>query len=539
MNASTPTLQDYVRVVGRHKWLLFITALAVPLAAVVFALQQDKLYSASADVLLTRQNLAASLTGIADTEDRGDPDRLVQTQASLASVPTVAERVLNAVGTDDRTARELLAQSSVRAEPQTDLLVIQVTDRDPRLAVRLATEYARQFTIYRKELDTARLDRALTSVQAQIRELERSRRENPALYADLVSRETQLRTLKALQSGNALVVRQADQARQVAPKPVRNGVLGLGLGLILGIILVFLRHALDTRVTSPDEVGRLLGLPLLARIPRPRARRGERDAIAMLGEPHGPQAESFRVLRTNVDFLNLERGARVFMVTSALEGEGKSTTVANLAVGLARAGRLVAAVDLDLRRPSLHQLFGLSGRPGVTDVVAGRADLDDALVDVPIADAHEKFEGAGNGNGNGNGSVAGVLRVLPAGRVPREPADLIESQPLAALLQDVQERAEFVLIDTPAMLSVSDGMAISGNVDAVLVVARADTARTEPLDELRRVLDRCPAAALGYVLTAAEAPDSYGAPYGAPERSRRNRLPGSGRNSFVSRGGQR
>ena len=532
MNERTPTLQDYIRVVGRHKWLFLITALAVPLAAVVLALQQDKLYRASAEVLLTRQNLAASLTGINDTEDRGDPDRLVQTQASLASVPTVAQRVLDAVGTGDRTARELLAQSSVKAEPQTDLLLIQVTDRDPRLAVRFATEYARQFTIYRKELDTARLDRALMGVQAQIRELERSRRENPALYADLVSRETQLRTLKALQSGNALLVRQADEARQVAPKPVRNGVLGLGLGLILGIILVFLRHALTTRVTSTEEVERLLRLPLLARIPRRRSRNRTGKPIAMLAEPHGAQAESFRVLRTNVDFLNLERGARVFMVTSALEGEGKSTTVANLAVALARAGRLVAAVDLDLRRPSLHQLFGLDDRPGVTDVVAGRVELDDAMVNVAIAEPHAHSEG--------NGSVAGVLRVLPAGPVPREPADLIESQPLAALLQDVQSRAEFVLIDTPAMLSVSDGMSISGNVDAILVAARAGAARAEALEELRRVLDRCPASTLGYVLTATEARDRYAsAYYGAPERSHLDRLVSSRRKTFVSRGDER
>ena len=123
-----------------------------------------------------------------------------------------------------------------------------------------------------------------------------------------------------------------------------------------------MREALDTRPRSADEIGERLGVPLLARLPRPP--RKFRAPGRALGAPHGPQGEAFRMLKTNLEFVNVERGCRTIMITSAVKGEGKSTTVANLAVAMARAGRRVALVDLDVREPMLHRFFDLARKPG-------------------------------------------------------------------------------------------------------------------------------------------------------------------------------
>ena len=166
-----------------------------------------------------------------------------------------------------------------------------------------------------------------------------------------MDKEQRLRTIQALQASNSFVVQPARGASQVQPRPFRAGLLGLLVGLVLGLGLAFLREALDTRVRTAEEVSEALDMTLLARLPTPPKRLTSKDSLVMLEAPRSKESEAFRMLRTNLEFTNLEHGARVIMVTSALESEGKSTTASNLALALARSGRHVALADLDLRRP--------------------------------------------------------------------------------------------------------------------------------------------------------------------------------------------
>ncbi len=233
------TLRDYLNVVRRRKWIILQAIILVPLAAVVFSLQQQKKFESSAQVLLSRQNLANSLTGTQDPTQFVQADRLAQTQADVARVPTILSRVLHRLDIRDRSVGDLLANSSVDARQNADLLDFKVVDPDPTLASQLATEYAREFTIYRRQLDTASLQRARSSVQKRIDELELANATKGALYASLIERDQQLATMEALQTSNAFVVQDATGASQVQPKPVRNGVLGLMLGLVLGLGLAY------------------------------------------------------------------------------------------------------------------------------------------------------------------------------------------------------------------------------------------------------------------------------------------------------------
>jgi succinoglycan biosynthesis transport protein ExoP len=499
------SLRDYLRVLRRRKWLVIQAVVLVPAAAVAISLRQQHLYQASSEVLLSRQNLAAALTNTQDQSLSQDPNRLVQTQASLARVPAVAERVLKATHVSDRTAEDFLASSTASANPSADLLEFTVTDPKPALATSLASAYARQFTIYRRGLDTAALHRARTELEVRLKALETAGDRQSALYASLIDKDQQLRTIEALQTANSFVVRSGDRAKQVQPRPFRNGLLGLGLGIIFGIGLAFLWETLDTRVRSAEEIADRLGLPLLARVPAPPRRLRNENRLVMLAKPAGIHAEAFRMLRTNLEFANLERGARTIMVSSSVETEGKSTTIANLAVALARAGKRVALVDLDLRRPFLARLFALdTARPGLTDVALGHAELDDVIARVAISTGS-----VGGAATNGKGRVEGVLEVLPSGPAPPDAGEFVATKAVGDILDRLAERADIVLIDAPPLLHVGDAMTLSARIDAIFVVTRMNVVRRHMLAELRRLLEACPADRIGFVLTDAHLEEAY------------------------------
>jgi tyrosine-protein kinase len=500
------SLRDYLRLIRRGKWLVLQAVVLVPAAAVLLSLQQQHLYEASSEVLLARQNVAAALTDTPDVTLSQDAARLVETQANLARVPAVAVRALMEAKVFDRTAQELLDSSTVSAKANADLLEFTVTDPSPAVAARLASAYAKEFTVYRRQLDTAALRRARGGLSRRLRALEESGDRTSALYASLAEKEQQLRTVEALQTSNAFVVREARDAKQVQPRPVRNGILGLALGLVLGIGLAFLRDALDTRVRSAEEISEHLALPLLARIPEPPRQLRNKNHLVMLAAPSGVHAEAFRMLRTNLEFANLERRARTIMVTSAVEREGKSTTAANLAVAFARAGKRAVLVDLDLRRPFLARLFGLvPDRFGITDVALGHVDLADAIWSVGLTNGR-----AIRAHTNGHGPVEGVLHFVPAGSTPPDAGEFVGTKVLAEILDRLAERADVVIIDAPPLLHVGDAMTLSARVDALFVVTRLNVVRRPMLAEMRRVLHASPAAQLGFVLTGAGPEDGYG-----------------------------
>jgi tyrosine-protein kinase len=194
------------------------------------------------------------------------------------------------------------------------------------------------------------------------------------------------------------------------------------------------------------------------------------------------------------------------MVTSAVQQEGKSTTIANLAVALARAGRRVVLVDLDLRRPFLDRFFQLDG-PGVTQVALKHATLDRALATIAITDANAETR---NGNGNGHSKpIKGVLEVLPAGPIPPDPGEFVATPALAGILEELRDRFDVVLIDAPPALAVGDAMTLSAKVDALVVVTRVKTVRRQMMNELGRLLGTVPTDVLGFVLTGADAEEGH------------------------------
>jgi succinoglycan biosynthesis transport protein ExoP len=507
-------VQHYLAVIKHRKWPMLLVFLVPLILAIVVTIRQDASYQASAQVLLRRQNLANALTGTPDPSlYTSDFLRIAQTQAQVARSPIVAARVIKDVGARGLTPDGFLASSSVTVDPNADLLAFSATDADPQLAIKLTTAYANEYVVYAREIDTAALRAAEQQLNERARSIDPKSSAAGALAQTLASKKQEIDTLQALQTANATVIRRADSAAQVTPRTKRNVALGIIAGIVLAIAIAALLEGLDTRVRSGRDVEDLLGIPLLARASAPKS--ALHGKLLMLEAPTEAEAESFRVLRLAVRQAMDAGTLRSLMVTSSVKGEGKSTTVANLAVAMARAGDRVVLVDLDLRRPTLRRLFDRPPSNGVSDVLAGRVDLQDALQVVPISGM---TLASSNHAAPGETSevTGGWLRILQAGTALSNPGEVTASPALGQMLRELTEHCDIVLIDTPPSLQVGDALAAATMVDGLFVCVRVPDVTRPMLNELSHALSKTEARILGFVLTGRvrEDDDSYGVRYG-------------------------
>ena len=273
----------------------------------------------------------------------------------------------------------------------------------------------------------------------------------------------------------------------ISPNVTRNLALGFMLGLMLGLGLAVLRSVLDTKIRTRQDVASITDDPVLGRIvfdPDAATR-----PLLVQDDPTSPRAEAFRAFRTNLQFLKVEGNPRSFVFTSAGPSEGKSTTAANLAIAIAQAGSTVCLVDGDLRKPRVADLMGVEGAVGVTDILIGRVTLAEAL------------QGWGQPN----------LVVLPAGHRPPNPSELLGSQEMGDLISNLKAQFDYVIVDAPPVLVVTDAALIAKDVGGALMVTAVGEARKDALSDALGTMERIDARVLGIVMTKVptKGDDSY------------------------------
>jgi tyrosine-protein kinase len=506
-NGASEARESYLEILRRSAPIIVITAIVVAGIAYAASLTQSKQYEASADVFVASNALQSTVGNTPILSS--DPDRVLATQAQVARTPEVAKRAAAKADVPGVTPASILSDSTVTPGSGEDILTFSVTNSDQATAVKLTNAYAEAYVAYRHDLDTKATVEAKKQIDRRIQQLKAQGGTAVKAIPQLTNKSERLNT-QAIQGGqNATLGQPATSAAQTQPRPVRNAFLGGILGILLGIGLVFLRDALNTRVRSAAEVEEQLDMPLIGRIPPPPKRLSEANKLSVLEEPHTPQSEAYRMLATNIELVNLERGASSLMICSPVHSEGKSTTAANLAVAFARRGQRVVLMEADLRRPTMRKLFQQADGPGIVDVAVGRVKLDEALVTIDLP-AEEAI------SGNGAGGTHGRLEILAGGPMPPSPAEFMKSRSVADIIAQLAERSDILIIDTPPLLHVSDALTLmlNADIDSAIIAARLGTVRRQALAEAKRILDSAPVVKLGFFTTGAQPKDGYGGGYG-------------------------
>jgi exopolysaccharide transport family protein len=280
---------------------------------------------------------------------------------------------------------------------------------------------------------------------------------NQQLFKELMSRTKQTGLETELKTTNIRIVERAEVPRgPVSPKRMRNYQIALIIGLGLGIGLTLLFEHLDNTLKTPEDVKESLGVPFLGMVPDVTAKPGmpnaPRASPLIMKSPQSAVAESYRVLRTNLIFSSAETRGRALVVSSASPAEGKTTTVANLASSLALNGARVLAVDADLRRPTIHQHFGIAKTPGLSDLIVGNCQASQAIQTT-------RFKG---------------LQVLPCGYIPPNPAELLGSAQMKQVVEALRSHYDWVLLDTPPILAMADTPILCPLVEGVILVVGAE-----------------------------------------------------------------
>ncbi|MDQ4069688.1 MAG: polysaccharide biosynthesis tyrosine autokinase [Actinomycetota bacterium] len=487
-------LRDYLRILARRRALITVVVLVVTVPAVVLALLQTPVYEGEAEVLLqprTSETLFDPNSGA-----RSDPARQVQNEIRILSSAPVRAAVAEQLGSAPKV--------SASAIGATDLIRVSARSTDPSQAALLANTYAQAYIDYRRRQAVDDVLAASQQVQTKIADLQRQIDSTPAgsqkdslVQAQSLFKQKldQLQVDGALKQGGAQLVTPAVvPTSPVAPQPVRTGVLALLFGLVLGVGLAFLREFLDDSVKSKDDFERVApGVPVLGLIPVVSSWRGkETPYLVSLADPTSPASEAYRTLRTSIQFLSLDQPMRTLEITSANAQEGKTTTLANLAVALARSGSTVAIVCCDLRRPRVHEFFGLTNDVGFTSVLLGKVPLAGAMQEVPDQPR---------------------LSLLASGPLPPNPSELLSSKRTVEVLGSLQAEYDIVLIDAPPVLPVTDALVLSGRVDATLLVAVAGATTRKEAARSVELLRQVDAPLVGAVLNGVDTEGSYGYAY--------------------------
>jgi capsular exopolysaccharide synthesis family protein len=462
-------IHSYVGVVRRRLWWLIAGALLGLAISLAYSFTAPNEYSATAQLLVE----PSAVIGVFGPASQPVSQTDVLTELQLVTGTQVEQRVAAVLG-----SASAISASEVG---QTNVIALTATSRSAVAAARVANAYADQFVAYQESVGSRNLAATEAQLQSQIRTMAgqikalRGTKQYSAQAAALVNQEAVLREQLAQTrvsgavntAGVEVVARAQVPAAPSSPKPVQDAVLGFIAGLAVGLAGAFVRDNLDDTVSSTQSAELASGATVLGSIPLIATWRDRGSAVMITAvDPTAPASESYRTLRTSIQFIAQERPLRSLLISSPAAGDGKTSTVANLGVTFSQVGDRVVVVSCDLRRPRLSSFFGAEEQVGLTSVLLGKISLEQALV--PVRDFKN-------------------LWLLPSGPVPPNPAELLSLEPASELFAALRAEFDRVLIDSPPVLPVTDAVVLTRHSDATLIAVAAGRTR---LSDLRRAADR-------------------------------------------------
>jgi capsular exopolysaccharide synthesis family protein len=522
-----PDLRSYLGVIARRRWFVIVTTLLFVGVAAALSLIPEPEYRVRAQVLTTGVNDPVAM--IFGANETGDLDRQAVSQDAFLSSSRmrleVADAYSGSLPTNEIFRVNATPVGSKDENRTSSVVELSLVSSDPRAAATLINTYAETYVELRQSLDVERLANVKRQLQALLDETETQIetisqpladidaqiQANPN-DADALFRQREV-TSAELQSQLDPLEAEANRIRTtlgdinlgvelsagggaevlstawvpdapVSPNIPLNIAIGLVIGLFVGSVLAFVRDYFDDSVKTKEMVDKVTGVSTLGLIPKVS---GSDELVTVL-HPTAPAAEAFRLLRTSVKFLGIERQVRVVQVTSPSPGEGKTMVAANLAVAFAQSGDRVVLVGGDLRRPRMEEMLDVPLTPGLTAVLIG---------DVTLPQAIQTAAGVPN------------LSVLPAGYPPPNPSELLSGERARRLIDVLGQTYDVVVIDCPPVLPVTDSLVLARMADTTLLVTSANKTSKRSLTRAVELLRQVDAPLSGTVLNSASADDTF------------------------------
>ncbi len=499
--------RDYLRVLSRRRTTLIFAVFVVAAIALASALVQTPVYASTASVLIKpsdNNNLLNPSSGAAN-----DPTRELQTDIQVITSEPIKQSVRAQLGSAPKI--------TVVAHGQANVLDVTARSTDAPSAATIANTYANTFISFRQTEDLNAALAAESQLQARIADLQHQidglnsqirgadARSQASVNATLgpqvdnllqqqgtfKQQLSQIQVQAALNSGGAQLVSPATLANSpVSPRPARDLILAILAGLMLGVGAAFALEYFDDSVKSPEDLERALGgTPNVGLIPQvPGWKDRTQPVLVTVSDPTSPAAEAYRALRTSLQFVSLDRPLRTILVTSPSAGEGKTTILSNLGIALAQVGQRVIITCCDLRRPRLHEFFGLDNTVGFTSVLLGER---------PAYSALQKVRGEPN------------MRILASGPLPANPSELLSTDRAVEVLAALEGESDIVLVDSPPILPVTDAAVLTRVVDGVLLVVTVGSTTRKQIAQALEVLRQVDAPLIGTVLNNVSPEGSY------------------------------
>ncbi|MEI6291893.1 MAG: polysaccharide biosynthesis tyrosine autokinase, partial [Chloroflexota bacterium] len=488
-------IKEYFYLLWSWSWLIILVGLLAGIITYIVSINTVPLYESSTRLLISDPPALRSL----DTSSMISTQTQTSTYSEMLLDRPVLQGVIDKLGLQI-TSDELKDFVTVEIIRNTQLILVTVQNNNPILAADIANTLAVVFTERIRELQSQRYAVTQKGLSQQVKEMEQqindtsasiTKENDPAqklqlesrlteyrqLYSNLVTNFEQVRLAEAQTSTNVFVSEPAGvPIIPVSPKTALNTLIAVAAGILLSASVIFGIDLLDDSIRNPEDIREKFKIPVLGVIATHRIVDGK---PICLSQPRSPIAESFRSLRTNITYASVDIPLRRILITSSTPQEGKTTVSSNLAVVLAQGEKKAILIDADMRRPTIHEKFGLMNRLGLSSLFVR------SLENIPAAI---------------QGGILPSLSIITSGSLPPNPSELLTSHRMSEILDRLNNDYDLIVIDTPPVLTVTDAVALAHSMDGVIVVAKPGLTTLSALRQTLEQLQNVGANVLGIVL---------------------------------------
>lgn len=436
------SIQEIFQILKKRSVLILsLTAIAMIIVGIISFFLITPTYEASSQILVNQSDKGNNLY---DSNEVATNVQLIKTYSVIIKSPTVLEKVKDELDLD-LTIDELNEKISVSSEDDSQIMNITVDDESIELAVKIANKTAE---VFQEEIvDIMNVDNVTIITKAKVK-------------------------------GNETPIK---------PNRMMNIAIAAVVGLMAGVGLAFLLEFLDNTLKTEKDIETHLNLPIIGVISKLNNKTKESQVLIM-NNKQSAFAEQYRTIRTNIEYAGIDHKIKSIMVTSAAPGDGKSTTAANLAIVFAQEGRKVLLLDVDLRKPTVHQRFNVDNHIGLTTVLRKKASVNQVI-------SHTEVEN---------------LSILTSGPIPPNPAEMLTSEAMGNLLETLFQQFDLVILDVPPLLAVSDAQILSKYCDAATLVVSSAETETEQALKGKKILESTNTKLIGVILNKKkESKDDY------------------------------